>query len=78
MLRNTPPGEDPLKNTRAVPVSVQAVAMPPGEDGVTDSRAAPELENMAASDAAARDSAFAPALSTSAQAVPSGYLSWPC
>ncbi|HWS94170.1 MAG TPA: hypothetical protein VN306_17285, partial [Mycobacterium sp.] len=34
-------------------MSVQAVAMPPGEDGVANSRAAPELENMAAQEAAA-------------------------
>lgn len=31
-LRNTPPGEDPVKNTRATPVPFQANARPPGEN----------------------------------------------
>lgn len=48
MLRSTPPGEDPVQGTRAIPVSIAAAGTPPGEDGTLTSG---ELENAAGADA---------------------------
>jgi hypothetical protein len=56
-LRTTPPGEDPLEGTRALPVAFSGPGTPPGEDGVLRGM---ELENTAAYQAASPDGASGP------------------
>lgn len=50
MLRFTPPGEDPTRGTRALPITINSAGTPPGEDGLADP--ASGLENSAAYQAA--------------------------
>jgi len=60
MLRSMPPGEDPLKGTRAVPVPFNSAGTPPGEDGSIVVPDYDELENAAQADAEFPDDADNP------------------